>query len=193
MARRPPRERRKPRGRPGSVSWLKGLMGRPLGLERRGSQLHVTLIERRRPPEVVEADAVAQLCNELRARVLEQENEHAPAVLRHLVAVHDTLSKRGWSGAQALNSAVLGKAVIQAQMLASRDTSLTMAELVERLRVLQVAAQVREERQARLGLPPSGPDTEVEVSEATHEDFESTERGWVATVPPDLVTPDSKN
>jgi hypothetical protein len=55
-------ERRTPRGAPGSVRWLKGLLGRPVALERRGGKLHLTLVERRRPPEVIRAQERAALC-----------------------------------------------------------------------------------------------------------------------------------
>ena len=51
---KPRKERRAPRGAPGSARWLKGLLARPIALERRGGQLHVTLVERRRSPEVIE-------------------------------------------------------------------------------------------------------------------------------------------
>ncbi|MDO9096379.1 MAG: hypothetical protein Q7U99_27485 [Rubrivivax sp.] len=189
--RKPMRERRAPRGTPGSVRWVQGLLGRPLGLEKRGGQLHLTLVERRRPPEVVEAEDVARLCAELRARLLDHENQHTAAVMRHLVAVHDTLLKRGWNGVQALSSKLLGKALVQAQMLASDEASRRMSDFIERLRVLQAAADVREDRVSRRG--PAQTDVDVEVSETTQEEFESTERSWVATQPPELVTPDSKN
>ncbi len=186
--RKPLRDRRAPRGTTGSVRWVQGLLGRPLGLERRAGQLHLTLLDRRRPPEVVEADAVARLCAELRARLLDHENHHTAAVMRHLVAVHDTLLKRGWTGVQALSSKLLGKALLQAQMLASDEASRRMSEFIERLRVLQAAADVREERALKAGAAVGEGD--VEVTEATQEDFESTERSWVATQPPELVMPD---
>ena len=188
-SRRPVRERRAPRGSPGSVRWLKGLLGRPVGLERRDGQLHITLVDRRRPPEVVEADAVNRLCAELRARLLAHGNDHAAVVMRHLVAVHDTLSKRGWSGVEALTSTLLGKALDQAQMLATHEPSRGMADLIERLRVLRAAAQVREERSPR---PASGQSAvDLEVSETTHEEFENTERSWEQTSSPASLSPEN--
>jgi hypothetical protein len=187
-SRKPAQERRAPRGRPGSVRWLKSLLGRPLGLERRDGQLHIALVERRRPPEVVEADAVQRLCAELRARLLAHGNDHAAVVMRHLVAVHDTLSKRGWSGVEALTSTLLGKALDQAQMLATHEPSRGMVELIERLRVLRAAAQVREERNPT---PARGADAaEMEVSETTHEEFENTERSWEQTSSPASLSPE---
>jgi len=187
-SRRPERERRAPRGRAGSVRWLKGLLGRPVGLERRDGQLHVTLVDRRRPPEVVEADAVNRLCAELSERLLAHGNDHAAVVMRHLVAVQDTLSKRGWSGVQALTSTLLGKAIEQAQMLATHEPSRGMVELIERLRVLRAAAEVREERNPRPASDQGGVD--VEVSETTHEEFENTERSWEQSSMPASLSPE---
>ena len=186
--RKPDRDRRAPRSKAGSVHWLKGLLGRPLGLERRGGQLHITLVDRRRPPEVVEADAVNRLCAELRARLLAHGNEHAAVVMRHLVAVHDTLSKRGWNGVEALTSTLLGKALDQAQMLATHEPSRGMVDLIERLRVLRTAAEVREERSPR---PANGQSAvDLEVSETTHEEFENTERSWEQTSSPASLSPE---
>lgn len=187
-SRKPGRDRRAPRGSPGSVRWLKGLLGRPLGLERRGAQLHITLVDRRRPPEVVEADAVNRLCAELRARLLAHGNEHAAVVMRHLVAVHDTLSKRGWSGVEALTSTLLGKALDQAQMLATHEPSRGMAELIERLRVLRPAAEAREDRAAKSNQADAA--GEVLVTETTHEEFENTERSWEQTSSPASLSPE---
>ena len=93
---KPSQERRAPRGTPGSVRWLGGLLGRPVGFQRRNGQLHVALIERRRSPETIEADEVAALSAELRTRLLAHDHEQAAAVMRHLVLVHDVLSHRGW-------------------------------------------------------------------------------------------------
>ena len=141
---------------------------------------------------MVEADAVNRLCAELRARLLAHGNDHAAVVMRHLVAVHDTLSKHGWTGVEALNSTLLGKALDQAQMLATHEPSRGMVELIERLRVLRAAAQVREERQPRAAASTRaghGGD-ELEISETTQEDFESTERSWEQTASQAALNPE---
>lgn len=194
------RDRRAPRGKPGSVRWMKGLLGRPLAVERRGLQLHLTLVERRRPPEVIEAEALQQLRTELRARLLGHQMNHAAVVMRHLGVVHDVLGREGWAGVGELNSQVLGRALVQAQMLATEEASPQLAHLIERLQLLKVAATVREDRDGtrpadaanpmepdttRLSSLPPAPAVDLEtleVSEGSAEDFQDMERGWVDTV-----------
>ncbi len=189
---KPSKERRALRGTPGSVRWLGGLLGRPVGFQRRNGQLHVALIERRRSPETIEADEVAALSAELRTRLLAHDHEQAAAVMRHLVLVHDVLSHRGWAGVASMASGLLRKAVMQAQLLASQESSAQLVELIDRLRLLQVAAGLREERQAKPGVPAQtdAPDSEVEISETTPEEFEAMQRSWLDTVSPAEVPPE---
>lgn len=191
VRKKPQHERRAPRGKPGSVRWMKGLLGRPLGMERRDDKLHVTLLERRRSPEQQEAELIGHLCTELRARLLAHEHAHAAATMRHLVAVHDALLQKGWPAAQNLPSGVLAKALMQTQMLAVLESSSALTFLVDRLRLLQVAAELREER---AGTPrtPSGQGL-VEVSEVSQDEFESSQREWVATVSEANLPPDTHN
>lgn len=144
-----PAERRAPRGAIGSLRWFRSLLGRPLKLERRGADLHISRIERRRTPDAIRAAELDQLRDELRTRLLEHDHEHHAAVLRHLVFVHDVLGRQGWPGVGAMDARVLGKALAQAQMLAGREGSAGLSTLVEQLRLLQVAAGLREERLGR--------------------------------------------
>ena len=196
LRKKPLKDRRLPRGAPGSVRWLKGLLGRPLELQRRDGQLHVTLADRRRSPERVRADELALLREELRARLLSQEPEHAASVMRHLVFVHDALGREGWPGLEALPSRLLGKALVQTQMLVSQSASKRLALLIDRLRVAKVTAELREQREQH-GKPaplPAAPGTReaVEISEATHADFEAMERNWVATVAAETTPQESE-
>jgi len=180
------KERRAPRGKPGSLSWLRGLLARPLVLERRGLQWHLTLGDRRRaagagrPPSMLEVNA------ELRARLLAQDVDRAARVMRHLVFVHDELRRKGWSGVEALPAPVLGKALVQAQMLATDEASPVLVHIVERLQQMHVAAQLREERRARLQADGTA---RVEVSEATQEEFDETEKSWLGTMSPAAIPP----
>lgn len=163
---------------------LKDLLGRPFGLERRGGQLHVVLADRLRPPPADQPLSLSQLRAELRASLLAQSHERATEVMRHLVLVHDELGCKGWAGVEALPGEVTGRALVQAEMLASQEPSPALAVIVERLRLLQVAADLRKDRESCLqDLENSVP---VEVSESTHEEFEM-ERSWVGTVPGGLV------
>ncbi len=174
-------ERRAPRASTGSLRWAQGLLGRPLALERRGGQLHLTLQDRRRPPQVIQAQAIERLCAELRARLLAHRPEHTPAVMRHLVFVHDVLSRRGWAGLKTIDSRLLAKAQVQAQMLATDEPTRRMQKFIDRLQSLQVAAVMREERIATH--QPGRVDVEItEVTDISAEDFEALERGWTDTV-----------
>ena len=58
------------KGTTGSLRRLKGLLGRPLGLERRGGRLRVVLIDRRRASPADQPPSLSQLRAELRARLL---------------------------------------------------------------------------------------------------------------------------
>jgi hypothetical protein len=187
---KPAIERRAPRGKPGSLSWLKGLLGRPVALERREGQLHMTLVDRRRSPAEVEAQALQALRHELQTRLVAHDVEHAARVMRHLVFVHDELGRKGWAGVARMSSTVLGKAQLQVEMLHSRENSLLLADMVDKLRLLKVAAEVREEQRSRRAADPLTGEVNVEVSETTHEEFEETERSWVGTLPPGLTRPE---
>jgi hypothetical protein len=190
VRKKPPHERRAQRGKAGSVRWMKSLLGRPLGMERRDNKLHVTLIERRRSPEQWEAEVIHNLCTELSGRLLAHEHAHAAATMRHLVAVHDTLLNKGWSAVQALPSGVLAKALLQAQMLVSQEASSALAYLIDRLRLLQVAAELREERLGATGLEPTH--SLVEVSEVSQAEYESSQGEWIATVSEANLSPEEQ-
>jgi hypothetical protein len=182
IAEPPPRERRSSSGDPGSLRWFKSLMGRPLGLVRRDGNLHLVLVDRRRPPELVEAAAVEKIRQELQACFLAHPGEDELAVMRHLLLVHDVMGSKGWDGVQALGSSVLGLAMVQAEMLSETTPSKRLAWLIEQLRIAKVAAEVREERMR----PKSEAIDSLEVSESTAEQFEALERHWAETESPDL-------
>ncbi len=193
---KPALERRAPRGKPGSLSWIRGLMGRPLALERRDGKLHMTLVERRRSAAELEAQALEQLRHELQTRLVAHDVGHAARVMRHLVFVHDELGRKGWAGVAQMSSQVLGKALVQVEMLGSAERSRPLRQMADKLRLLKVAAEVRQEQQERdpqQAPQPQAPAAgEVEVSESTHEAFEASERSWVGTLPPGLTRDDSR-
>ncbi len=182
-------DRRAPKGMPGSIRWFKALLGRPLALERRDNKLHVALVERRRTAEVIQAESLARLREELRARLLSVDNPDTPAAMRHLVFVHDVLGHQGWPGVQAMASRVLKKAGLQVQMLQEQEPSRRLEKLVHRLRLLQTAAELREERAAKArAAGAAAPELDIEVSEASAEDFEAMQRIWMATEAAELDT-----
>ncbi len=180
----PLRERRAAGGAAGSRRWVREILGRPLRLERRGSQVHVVLVERRRKPEQIRADALMRLREELALRLLELDSQAGRHAMRHLISVYEHLGRRGWDGLGALSSRLLGKAAVQAQMLSARDASRRMQAFIDHLLRLQVAAEVREDR-ARFAPPDAPLDNGVEVVETTPEAFRASQESWVGTVVPD--------
>lgn len=179
----PQQERRSNGDAPvGSLRHLKSLLGRPVGLERRGGQLHVVLVERRSSPRAGAQPALAPLRAELRARLLTHGSADAARVMRHLVYVHDELGRNGWRGVEALPAPVLARALAQAEMLVSAEASGPLSLLIDRLRLAQAAAGLRAERAARLEAAAAA--GSPEVSETTQEAFDEVERSWVGSFPP---------
>lgn len=179
--RRPIKERRKQPGEPGSMRWLGGILGRPLSVENGAGGPRIVLVERRKASEPNDRVPTARMCEELRSRLVGHELEEATRVMRHLVLVHDQLTSKGWVAVHALPSAVLGKAIVQAQMLTAHEPSLALAQFTDRLRVVKVDAELREER-----LRAAAADRDVEISEVTHEEFARSAMDWQASqLPPD--------
>jgi hypothetical protein len=204
----PERDRRAKRIPLGSWRWLRSLLYRPLALERRNKQLHITLAERRRSAEVIQAESLERLRDELSARLVTLDSESADTTMRHLVMVHDMLGHQGWPGVQTMSSQVLRKAGQQARLLHELEPSKRLEKLTHSLRLLQTAAEVREEKALRTQQQAAalarasaaaaaaaesavttqpGPDTkagtgpDIEISEASSEDFDAMQRVWEAT------------
>ena len=162
--------------------WLSGLLRRPLGFMRNQGHLRFGFVERRRaPPDALEA---AALRADLRSRMLSYPPEHAAQMLNHLAQLHDEYGRGGWAAVAALPPAVLDKALFQAQMLLRDGSSPPLKKLIERLRALQPATET-----AAAATPPATPraqpaDSALEISEASQEDFEASERSWFASLPP---------
>ena len=172
-----------------SFGWVKRALGGHLALERRGRRLHIVLHERRKTPEP-EPGALQELRDELRVRLFDLDGDQPAAhAMRHLILVHDELGRHGWNGVEALPARVLGKALVQAEMLASREPSAPLVHVVERLALLKIGAEARE------GLPVPEPELSqparlVEVSETNYDEYELMERSWAGTVPAGLQCPD---
>ena len=175
-----------------SLRKLKGMLNRPLALERRAGKLEVVLTERRRARPADERPSIALLCAELSARLLAHEANEAAQTMRHLILVHDALERKGWPGIEGLSSLVLVKAIEQALSLAQEEPSPHMDMLIEGMRPLQAAAVLREQREARLHEMRLGDN--VEVSESDYADFEDAEQDWAeGTVPLGLVPPPERD
>lgn len=164
---------------------LKGVLNRPIGLERRDGHLHLVLTERRRTPPVDASPPLAQLCEELSARLLALGPDDAAQAMHHLVLLHDVLERKGWPGVAALPSPVLGEALAQAEMLASDEPSDAMDTLIEGLTPLHTAAVLRDESDSRL--QDFKDDENLEVSESNFAEFDDLERGWAGTTPDRLA------
>jgi hypothetical protein len=188
---KPLKERRAPTGAdPGSLSKLKGLLVRPIGLQRRDGKLHVVLTARRRVRPADEAPSMALLCAELSARMLAHAPDEAVRTMRHLILVHDSLEHRGWSAIEAMSSLVLMKALEQVQALAAEEPSPHLDMLVEALNPLLAAARLREQREARS--MKFAPVDQPEVGESNYAEFEDAEQHWTTppTVPAELMPRD---
>ena len=161
---------------------LRGALKRPLRLERRGLHWHIVLVDRRRNPSPLAAPTEAQQLSELSARLLAIDHEHATAGMRHLVALRSKLRRKGWGAVEAMSARDLARALTQCELLASLEPSPAMSALVERLRILKAAAEVREERRALARADDL--QAQVEVTETSFDAFHDTERGWLDTVSP---------
>jgi hypothetical protein len=171
-----------------SLRKLKGMLNRPLALERRQGRLEVVLSERRRARPADEKPSIALLCAELSARLLAHEANEAAQTMRHLILVHDALERKGWTGIEGMSSGVLVKAIEQALLLAREEPSPHMDMLIEGMRPLHAAAVLREQREARLHELRLGDN--VQVSESDYADFEDAEQDWAeGTVPLGLLPP----
>lgn len=171
---------------------LIGLLRRPLGFMRGEGHWRFGFVERRRaPPDALQA---AEFRQELSTRMLAYPADDAAHMLRHLVQLHDELTRSGWAGVEQLPASVRSRALFQAQMLERDGHSPVLTRFIERLRSMQPAAEApavataatasgggKVQRRVR-----NFDDTasELEVSEGSHEDFEATSRSWFATLGP---------
>jgi hypothetical protein len=171
--RRPRKERRKPPGAPGSMRWLGGMLARPLAIETGAGGPRVVLVERRKNREPSDRVPTVQICEQLRSRLVGHQLDNATRVMRHLVLVHDQLATKGWAAVAMLPGKVLERAVVQCQMLATDEASPALAQLADRLRVMKVEAELREERQRN-----AQADRDVEVIELSEEEFQRSAQRW---------------
>jgi hypothetical protein len=150
--------------------WLQDLLRRPVRLERRGLQIHVTLA----PPVSVQTlagtvsvmgsgEALREAHMELRA--LLDQHPKARSTMRHLAFLEKSLRRHG---ARAFRQ--------ELDLLAAGDSSAGIAELRHRLRSA-VADRAHEPSGFGLSQP-------VHVSEASHSLFDEMERSWTGAVPP---------
>jgi hypothetical protein len=87
-----------------------------------------------------------------------------------------------------MSSLVLSRALMQAQHLANEEPSPHLDMLIEALRPLHAAAELRDQRESRLNdLRLS---TQPEGSESDYADFEDASQSWSGTMPAGLLPPE---
>lgn len=168
--------------RRGSLHWAKSLLNRSIVLEKRRNQLHVVLVDR--SPQALRRQAsslLTQMRDELRARLLVHDRDAAG--VRHLYAAHKALEARGWPGVDGLPLKMLSRVVAEAEMLQGLEPSALMAQIVERLAAAKAEVEGRVERDAKMQEKTWLQAAVPEVSEASHEEYELTERSWMGTMP----------
>jgi hypothetical protein len=176
------------KGAAGLLRRLKGVLARPLKLQRHDGRLRLVLVERRQARPVDGLPSLSAARDELRALLMLHGNEHATGVMRHLVLVHDELGRRGWPGVEALPVQVLGMALVQAEMLASDESTEALSTIIDRLRIAKVAAELREEQAS--SPTPQATGAPLEVSEVPRDEFDELARDdWVDTTPPSDLQP----
>jgi hypothetical protein len=176
------------KGAVGFLHRLKGVLARPIRLQRRDGRLRLVLVDRRQARPVDGPPSLSVSRDELRALLMLHGNEQATGVMRHLVLVHDELGRRGWPGVQALPGQVLNMALVQAEMLASDEPTEALTMIIDHLRIAKVAAELREEQAARP--PPLATGAPLEVSEVPRDEYDELARDdWVDTSPPSDVHP----
>jgi hypothetical protein len=128
-------------------------------------------------------------CAELRSRLLGMAHSQAVNVMQHLVLVHDLLAHQGWAAVGELPATVLGRALLQAEILASEESSPTLEAIIDRLRHLQAQAARRDEfvKSAKDSTPEIRVGDNLEVTESTFAEYDMTERSWAGTVPGELA------
>jgi len=174
------------KGTVASLRRLKGLLARPMRLENQDGRLQLIVVERRRKRFGDDARDMRELCAELTDRLLAREDHQVLHVLRHLSCVHGVLRRQGWAGVSKLPAHVLGRALIQAEMLDSKEPSPLLVALIDRLKGFKAAADGRAQRPvARAPVPV--PSQSMEISESTFEEFQAMERSWTGTMPAALM------
>ncbi len=171
-----------------SLRWVRDVLSRSIRLEQRRNPAQAVSVEARRGAP---ADPALALLIEQRADLGARLLVHDPATqpVRNLFVVHDELGSRGWAGVEALPLSVIGRALTEAEILATHEPSSLLTTIVETLRSLKISAEACAAGALQEALErkwecekPQAP----EVSETNFDEFELMERSWVGTVPSGL-------
>ena len=163
----------------GSLRWMRDVLHRSLRLEQPRQAVEPSFTDSRTdtPPSLV-----IQQRAELGARV--RVHDPATQVVRHLFIVHDELRNAGWPAVEALPPTVVGRALAEAEILASDEPSPLLATIIDALRAIKLASTERAAREAHEALEAEWEIPKVpEVSDTNFDEYELMERSWAGTVP----------
>lgn len=170
-----------------SLRWVRDVLSRSIQLQQRRGQAPSASEARRGEPVDPEVERLMEQRADLGARLLVHDPQ--TQTVRNLFVVRDELGTRGWAGVEALAPAVVGRALTEAEILATQEPSPPLTTIIETLRSIQVRAEARVARQLKAAIEcewecekPMAP----EVSETDYDEYELMERSWVGTVPAGL-------
>ena len=170
----------------GSLRWVGNFLGRAIRPgQGRGQAPNASADPRRGTLAAAPLSLLMQQRADLGARLL----VHDPATqrVRNLLVIHDELGSRGWPGVEALPAQIVDRALTEAEILSSQETSNLLSSIIEGLRAIKDAAGARAIEAARAASEREWAILEVpEVSEANYDEYELMERSWVGTVPAGL-------
>lgn len=174
---------------PKPLRWVKELFSSKLRVERRGAQIHVLLDPPppAPPPPAGPTQRRSETLRKSQAELRALLDRHADTrhVVPHLSYVEQLLETGGMRALGRLPLPVLHKSLTQLEALMHDEPGAGLAELRRRL-----AAVIA----LRLGGTPGQPavpidrqeDMHLEVSEASHSQFDALERSWTGTMPGEL-------
>ena len=177
------------------VGWIRDVVSNPFGPRRPGRKqaqpaAAVPVVK----PTPIDKWLPRHLMNqfdELVPRLVSHES--AQGAVRHLLAVYKKLRVGGWPEVERLHAKAISRAIAEAELVASEEPSAVLDAVVERLRLLQVAAKERARLEAKAQCEAFDREWErqkpPEVSDTNFDEYELMERSWAGTVPSGLVIP----
>jgi hypothetical protein len=180
------------------MRWVQDLFNRKLRVERRGAQLHVLLdptppaAPGKESPDVASARR-AETLRLAQADLRDLLDRHADTrhVVPQLSYVEQVLGRSGLRGIGRLPLPVLHKALTQLESLVHDEPAAGLAELRRRLAGV-IAVRLGGTPAAQAPAPTNvmsdfHTEDRLEVSEASHSQFDELERSWSGTLPEPLA------
>lgn len=168
--------RRTPAKPGGPLRWLGTVFSRPVKIKRIGMQLHVVLEDAPSAPTPSKSGGRGEALRlgHVALQQLLAQHDDARRLAPHLSHLEQTLARQGSRALKMLPVEVLGKALKQLDLLEGHTDDL----LVLRLRI---------EEAIRLRTPAKLRDdvSSIEVTEASHSQFDEADRHWTGVAPLD--------